>query len=350
MRVLWRWLRRLVLLALGLVALLLAPVAWVEVACRGTPVADTYAPLVADPAWRRDESRTYTTYPEWHIVYAYEDYAEVIRTGDPHDFGYLSAIAGFWSSLCPLARTAAAHGGFTAESKQTIYTIGVSFTLEMALKAAYEETLGRAATWVRGAQRAPLDELSARQAAEYAAFLHQVPWYRWDFRRDADALDAAATGAFRDRERRLALGIEFRTKAAYAGVIARAVEGVGFDELRMRSVVRGASAAALASLPGVAVVGEGPEGVEIETDRYAAFTDLAVQLAAMGADFAEIAGNDDILITVLTDAPSGGALYAARRQGFGDWRELREVKVTALAGELRRLAAGPVRLEHIHDY
>ena len=44
-----------------------------------------------------------------------EDYAEVIRTGDPHDFGYLRAIAGFWRSACPLARTAAAHGGFDGE-------------------------------------------------------------------------------------------------------------------------------------------------------------------------------------------------------------------------------------------
>jgi len=63
-----------------LAVVLLAPVAWIEVACRGTPVADTYTPLIADPAWQRPESRTYTTYPEWHIVYAYQDYAEVIRT------------------------------------------------------------------------------------------------------------------------------------------------------------------------------------------------------------------------------------------------------------------------------
>jgi hypothetical protein len=349
MSFLWRWFWRLVLLVLLLVVLLLAPVGYTEFACRGQPSPQDHAPLVA-PEWQRGESRTYTTYPEWHIVYAYEDYAETLRTGDPHDFRYARAIAGFWASLCPLVRVADGHGGFDTASKQTIYTIGVSFSLELALKAAYEETLGRVATWLRGRDRAPLDELSARQAADYAAFLHQVPWYRWDFRRDAAALDAAASDALRDRERRLALGIEYRTKAAYAEVIARAVEGVGHDVLRMRSVVTGIPEATLAALPSVTVVATRPEGIEIETDRYAAFTDLAVQIAAQGGDFVEIAGNDDILLTVLVDAPDGTALYAARRQGFDDWRELREVKVADLAETLRSLASGPARLEHIHDY
>jgi hypothetical protein len=350
MRFLWRGAKRLLAVVVVLALVLLAPVAWVEVACRGTAVADGYTPLIAEPAWRRAESRTYTTYPEWHIVYAYQDYAAVIRTGDPHDYGYLSGIAGFWRALCPLARTAAAHGGFDWNSKATIYTIGESFTADMALKAAYEETVGRTATWVRGTNRALLDDISARQAADYAIFLHQVPWYRWDFRRDALALDAAATPAFRDRERSFALGVEYGAKAAYAGAIAQAVAGVGADALRMRSVVTGLTPEVLGGIAGVTVIGIRPEGVEIETDRYAAFTELARVLAAAGADFVEIAGNDDIMLTVLTAAPEDDRLYTAARQGFGDSRQLLDLKVTDLARTIRELDGGPERLEHVHDY
>ena len=40
--------------------------------------------------------------------------------------------------------------------------------MRMALKAAYEETFGRIATWVRGSDRALLDDISARQAASQA--------------------------------------------------------------------------------------------------------------------------------------------------------------------------------------
>lgn len=346
MRFLWRWLKRAVLLVLVLVLGLLSPVAYVETMCRGGPAAgEAYAALLPE-ADRRPEARTLMTWPEWHIVHAYEDYAVVIAAGDPHDFGYLSSIGGFWSSLCTLSHAAPAHGGFDGGTKQMVYTIGVSFTAELLLKAAYEETLGRLAALIRGAGRAPLDDLSARQAADYAAFLYQVPWYRWDFRADAAALDAAATSAFRDRERRLALGIEFRAKAAYAGVIAAAVASVGPDETRMRVVVSGLPPAALAALPEVQVIAERPEGVEIDTPRYAAFTALAGRIAAQGGDFVEIAGNDDILFTALTDTPDPAALISMPLQGRPGYRSLHLVKVRDLAATLRSRRG----IEHIHDY
>jgi len=340
----------LVLALVVLVALLLSPVVWVEVACRGEAIGNDYTSVISDPAEQRAESRTLLTYPEWHIVHAYYDYARVISDGDPHDFGYFSAIRGFWSSLCSLNRAAARHGGATRESKLTIYTIGVSFGVEMVMKALYEETLGRVATWIRGGGRTPLDDLSATQAAEYAEFLQQIPWYKWDFRADVAALGVATTDAFRDRERRLALGVEYRAKAVYAGVIASAVGQVGADKLTLRSIVTGMMPDALAALEGVTVIAERPEGVEIETPRYRVFTRIAQDLAGQGAEFVEIAGNDDIVLTTLSKIPQNDALYAFARQGYGDYRNLMLIKVAGLGPLLRGFGVGPMRLEHIHDY
>lgn len=349
MRWLLRWIRRLFLLGLILVIGLVAPVAYVETACRGTPITDTYAPILP-AADRRPESRTLLTYPEWHIVHAYDDYAEVIRTGDPHDFGYLSSVTGFWTSLCDLSKTAASHGGFPRETKQMVYTIGVSFTAELLLKAAYEEALGRLATLVRGDARAPLDDLSATQAANYATFLQQVPWYEWDFTTDAAALAINATRTPRDMERRLALGLEFRAKAAYARLIKAAVASVGPDQLTMRVILTGLDAAALAQIPEVLVIAERPEGIEIETPRYRAFTNLAKDLAGQGANFVEIAGNDDILYTAITEGDEDlGALHHFARQGNEGYRHLMLVKVSVLADALRQ-TDGAAQIEHIHDY
>jgi hypothetical protein len=227
----------------------------------------------------------------------------------------------------------------------------VSFTAELLLKAAYEETLGRLATWVRGGVRAPLDDLSARQAADYASFLQQVPWYRWDFERDATALGTAATDGFRDGERALALGLEYRAKAAYARAIAAAAAATGGDELTLRSIVAGLSAAELGQVAGVTVINERPEGTEIETPRYRAFTEIAEALARQGAEFVEIAGNDDILVTTIAEAPSEREdptlLAVLSRQGNPGLRELRLLRVEALAGLLRD---PEVAVEHIHDY
>ncbi len=347
MRRLFRWLGRIVLALLLVVAGLLSPLVYIETMCRPQGQSAGYTPLLP-PEWQRPEGRTLLTYPEWHIVHAYDDYAEVIRTGNPHQFGFLTSITGFWSSLCALSQASGAHGGFDWTTKQTIYTIGVSFTAELLAKAAYEETLGRAATWVRGSTRAPLDDLSARQASDYATFLQQVPWYKWDFTTDAAALDAA-TDAFRDRERRFALGIEYRVKASYARVIAAAVAAVGEDQLRLRAVVTGMTAEALAALPDVSVVATRPEGVEIEAPRYRAFTRLAETIAAQGGRFVEIAGNDDILFTVITDAAKmPGAVHSFARQGNPGYRHLVLLPVAGLAAALRALPEGA--LEHIHDY
>ncbi len=349
MSFLLRWVKRLFLLALIAVIGLMTPIIYVETACRGTPVTDTYTPILAEPD-RRAESRTLLTYPEWHIVHAYDDYAEVITRGDPHDFNFLSSITGFWTSLCALSQTAASHGGVPWETKQMVYTIGVSFSAELLLKAAYEETIGRAATLVRGQTRAPLDDLSAKQAGVYATFLQQVPWYKWDFAVDVAALGQTATFTFRDQERRLALGLEYRAKAAYAKLIEAAVAGVGADALTMRVIVTDIEPDALAQMAGVQVIAERAEGVEIETPRYRAFTDLARQLAGQGANFVEIAGNDDILYTAITEgADDPGALHTFARQGNAGYRHLMLVKVADLAESLRNPDQA-TQIEHIHDY
>lgn len=348
MRFVFRLVKRLVLLVVLLVLGLLSPVAYIETMCRPAGSAEAHDPLVGAD-WQRPEGRTLLTYPEWHIVHAYADYAEVIRTGDPHDYGFLSSIAGFWSSTCALSKASGPHGGFPWETKQMVYTIGVSFTAELLGKASYEETLGRLFVALRGATRAPLDDLSARQAADYAVFLQQVPWYKWDFTRDAAELEAAATDALRDRERRAALGFEYRAKASYAEVIAAAVAAVGEDQVRLRAVVRGLPEAALAALPEVQVVETLPEGVVIEAPRYRAFTRLAETIAAAGGDFVEIAGNDDILFTMITDlAEARGAIHAFARQGNPGYRHLVLLPVADLAAALRDLPSGA--LEHLHDY
>jgi hypothetical protein len=348
MRFVLRWLGRLFLLGLLLVVGLIAPVIYVETMCRPEGEAPARAALVG-PDWQRPEGRTLMTYPEWHIVHAYADYAEVIRTGDPHDYGFLASIAGFWSSTCALSQASGAHGGFPWETKQMVYTIGVSFTAELLAKAAYEETIGRGVTLLRGADRDVLDDLSARQAADYAVFLQQTPWYKWDFRRDAAELDAAATNALRDRERRLALGLEYGAKAVYAGVIEAAVAAVGADQLQLRAVVSDLPEAMLAALPEVQVIETLPEGVVIEMPRYRAFTRLARAIAALGGNFVEIAGNDDIMMTVIADGFTlEGALHSVPLQGNPGIRHLVLLPVAELAESLR---VYPLKsIEHIHDY
>ncbi|KPA21381.1 hypothetical protein shim_20850 [Shimia sp. SK013] len=349
MKRLLRWALRGSLCLVLLLALLLSPVAYVETMCRGDAAATAYTPILP-PEDHRPESRTLMTYPEWHIVHAYDDYATVIATNDPHDFGFFSAIGGFWSSLCDLSRQSAHLGPVDSGTKQMVYVIGVSFTAELALKALYEETFGRVTTWIRGSDHAALDTLTAHQAAEYAQFLQQVPWYKWHFGEDATALATTPSEGFRDTERRLAVGLEYRAKAAYAGVIAQAVENVGADALTLRMVVD-AKGRDLSAYDAVEVVGSSDALTILQTPRYRTLTHLLAEMAKDGVQFIEIAGNDDIMFTTI--APSSqtqDAISVMPRQGHTDYRHIQMVKVHDLAQELRNLNARGHRLEHIHDY
>jgi len=75
------------------------------------------------------------------------------------------------------------------------------------------------------------------------------------------------------------------------------------------------------------------------------------EMAQAGFDFVEIAGNDQIMLTILSpNATHPDAIYSRARQGADDYRHLVLLPVTSLAETLRRLDVSAAKLEHIHDY
>ena len=344
------------LFLLGLVLIVATPIAYVETMCRGTALKQAEAKYITDPAWQRAEARTYLTYPEWHIVYAYEGYAEVLKGADPHNFPYTQAISGFWSSLCALTEKADELGEAGTNAKLTIYTIGASFTLEMLFKAAYEETIGRVASWT--SDTSPQDQIETEMAADYATFLQQVPWYKYDFDGWHAKLMAAPTEGFRSYERRIALGIEWKAKAAYARVIEKAAGAVGKDELTMRIAIQGATPTYLSSFPEITIISTQDDITIAEVPRYRTFTKLVesmiISTRNSEARIVEIAGNDDILVSlqsprdpVLPDKQN--ILSVTKRPGFHNGtRLLIAMKVGQLQSLYPALKYGA--LEHVYDY
>ena len=359
----FRLIRRIVswlLVGLVLLAIVLAiPVVYVETACNEPPRDDEYEPIVVDASFDRKEANTYLTYPEWHIVYAYEGMANVLKDSDEHKYDYADSVFGFWKSFCELNRMASQHGAADSSTRTTIHTIGVSFTLEMMLKAAYEETLGRLFASNRGGQKTPQDENAARVAADYARFLHQVPWYKYDFGSAVDALwQEPLTQPVRGWERRLALGGEWKMKSAYAGVIANAVATTsGQAQLRIRSVITGLTAGQLSSIPDVTIVESREHFTVIETPRYRKFTEILLAIAASGGRVLEIAGNDDIMVSLTGVSPlptesisTHQTILVIDRDGFDGQRILVSVKIPELAPLLTALDGSVLELEHIYDY
>lgn len=361
MRRLWRLIKWIAGTIVFLIVALLAPAAYVEVFCRADAQAGSYDPIITQAEFQRAEANSYLTYPEWHIVYAYEDLARVLEGDDEHGFGFAGSITSFWRSFCALNREAGRHGGADFATRSTIHVIGVSFTLEMAAKAAYEETLGRLAGLVRGQRKTVQDEYAAQMAADYGKFLHQTPWYKFDFAGHTSQLWALPVGSsgsafLRGWERRLALGAEWKAKSAYAKMIANAVAAAGQAQLRIRSVIGNLQPDGLSAISGVDVVSSDDSRVVIETPRYREFTEILKQIAARGGEVIEIAGNDEIMVSLIgpsganADPQNGEVIFRAARNGSPDQRLLVNVKLSELADLIAEAGDGPLSLEHVYDY
>ena len=356
--------RRKIAIGLGglLLAVVLVPIAYVETACRGPSGTvrpdEPYRRLLTGGPGIRKEARTWLTYPEWHIVYSAESYGRFLDKRPPSAFPYFRHISGFWSSYCALNKVTSASAG-TSEAKVMIYTIGISYTIELGLKGLYEKTVGRLFEWAAGSESVG-DRYAAQTQSRYGAFMNETPWYEFPFGEALRGLwRTSETSQFvRNGERRAALSIEYGVKAGYAGIIGWASQStLGPDQRTLRMLLPAGSDPAAVD-PRIRIVGRTGQGLPVaEVPRYAQLTDILGKLAAAGIDPVEIAGNDDIFVTVLAPAaaappPAGAALL--RSMPLDDrpgWRRLGlSTKVVRLGPLLRAVRAGGGEIEHVYDY
>lgn len=347
------------------VVVLSAPILWIEVGCKSPrdPAARKRPALVSDSGYARRESDSYLTYPEWHIVYAYEDFAAVLRKGDPSGFAYGGQISEFWSSLCELNRLVTTRKSAAVDTKVMLYTIGWSFTAELAIKGAYEKTMGRFFEWFRGADKTEEDRFATRDMRAYAEFLRQTPWYEYPFGSRVAAFwrETPLRGSrmLRKLERRVVFTSEYGAKAIYAGLIEFASgTALGAADLTIQTVVVGLDASDVTRDSGIKIVRRlGAGRTLIQTPRYQAYTDVVVNLARRGRDIVEIAGNHRILVTVLAaddplpTLPETIELFEMRVQSKPGRRRVGlDIPVEQLAAAIRTLEKAGVTIEHIYDY
>jgi hypothetical protein len=244
-----------------------------------------------------------------------------------------------------------------------LYTIGWSFTAELALKGAYESTIGHAFERLRGRTKTAEDEFAARDMQAYAEFLRHTPWYEYPFGWRLLAFwrstPLRGDGLARKIERRVVFTLEYGTKAVYGALIGAASgAALGASDLEIQTVVVGLEPGDAAREPKLRVVRElGGGRTLIRTPRYQAYTDLVVRLARRDRDVLEIAGNHRILVTVLASkdpippAPGVTELFEAPMQSRPDRRRRGlDVSVEHLAAAIRALEAAGASIEHLYDY
>jgi hypothetical protein len=347
------------------ILVLSAPILWIEVGCKSPrdPAARPRPALVNDGGYARPESNSYLTYPQWHTVYTYGELAVVLRNGDPSDFAYFEPISEFWSSFCELHRLVTTRRRPALSTKIRLYAIGWSFTADMAIKGAYENTIGRFWEWYRGPDKTEEERFATRDMVAYAAFLRQAPGYEYPFGSQVVAFwrETPLRGSrlVRKLERRVVLTSEYATKAIYANLIEFAAgTSPSTADQTIQTIVTGLEASDVTRESGIKIVRRlGAGRTLIQTPRYQAYTDIVVKLARRGRDIVEIAGNHRILVTVLApDAPLPTLpqtieMFEMEIPSKPDRRRVAlDVPVEHLATAIRTLEKAGVSIEHIYDY
>lgn len=335
-----------------------APIAGIA---EGAPPAALAQQLRSEiDGYQRPEESTYLTYPEWAIVYAAREYAGFVKDRRESGFPYWSYIGRFWQDYAMVIRASSDYP-FNFSNHQMLAVIGTSHTIEHAIQWAYENTLGRLTEWTSGRQTA-VDRYQAGVAAEYAAFLDQVPWYQFPYAEKRAGLMATTPAVeddgLRTGERKAAFGLAYAIKQGYADLITSALAATSDPAfLDIHVWAKGPVAAAIAGEPDTRLEKDfGADGAVFVTRRYQVFTEMIPRLIEKGATFVEIGGNDQVLVTFLSPglvmAPEGSRTlfsYPLPAQP-ADYRTGLTVAVRKLHEVLPALSAAGARLEHVYDY
>ncbi|MDE1153948.1 MAG: FAD-binding oxidoreductase [Micavibrio sp.] len=300
------------------------------------------------PDYKRPEEQTYLTLPEWYIVFSPDEYAQSLKKAPPSAFPYFGSIAQFWQVyhhvILQTRDGYPVNWGYHA----MIAVIGTSYTLELAVKGIYENTVGRITEWVgnRGALTPDMKVETFQQqvAQDYVDFIRLKPWYEYPFYTKFKGLwavdESPQTSSFRSWERRLVFSAELLFKAFYGwaiGLGTHATYGVAPETIWV--VVSNHGQQKLVSLP-----------------RYEAFTAAVPKMVKDGTQFIEVAGNKTILMTVIAPRSwqykdAGSVMYA--------WPILTEDKLQRVAISLPveklheilpAFDKAGVKVDHIFDY
>ena len=315
------------------------------------------------PNYSRPEDDTYLGFPEWYIVWSYQEKADFQEKELPSGFPYFGAVRQYWSSYCCISRLIRGRYPWNGGEQVMLVVIGSSFSAEYILKGIYEKTLGRLSEWTSGHQFTSEDQYAYKVAREYAEFVHVRPFYEFHFARHLRGLwtENSLWGPhfIRKMERRAFLSLDYAAEAVYCSLIEQATHSTyGREPGDTYAWVENLNPEQLSQIPRVKLVKPvGPQAQIVIIPRYQEFTAVAAGLAQHGARFVEIAGNSQITLSVLApeswryQGPAAQQLFSMPLLTHpGRQRVVLVCPVSSLDQALNTLPSDGVIVEHVYDY
>lgn len=311
----------------------------------------------------KGEEQTYLTLPEWYLVFNPNEYASFLKSGNnPSDFPFFKSIDEYWTLYDRVRQLT--HGKYPENSEYLtmLQVIGISTTAEFMVKGLYENTIGRLTHWT-ASEITPEEQLIQRAHTAYAKLIYTEAWYQFPFfswaRKIWSETPFFGKNFIRKLERKLSFTTEFVFKAVYAKLIGFGAQTAyePSDGLVTMRVKMDANQVQSIDSRIKLLKNMGNNNLIITLPRWGEFSEIIPRLADAGAEFSEISGNDDILVTVVADKTSSenneAAKYLFSSMVISPAKKKRlvyTVKTARLPVFLNSLKQRNMSLEHIYDY
>lgn len=314
---------------------------------------------------RRPVEDSYFSYPEWYIVWSYEERAQYLPKNLPSGFPYFASIGQYWKSYCFICGLTQSRHQFNFGDHLSSMVLGGSFALEYAIRGAYEQTIGRLSEWTSSHQLVEEDAYAARVAREYADFVYIRPFYEFHFGHALAQLwkETPLWGKhpIRKWERKFILSVDYGIEAIYAHAMLFASHlAYGAESDETYTWIDSTPETLFREFPRIKIVQEAARpSYIVSIPRYQEFTDLAVKLAERDVHFVQIAGNNEIMITAIVPKSwtydisegEGSLLFTESVLTQPNVKRIAlECRVFALQSLLHHLFCAGIKIEHIYDY
>lgn len=255
---------------------------------------------------RRPLEDAYYSYPEWYIVWSYEERATYLEKGAlPSRFPYFGSIHQYWHDYCLICEITHNRHQFNFGDHLAEVVLGTSFAVEYAIRGAYEQTIGRFSEWTSSRQLVDEDAYAARVAREYASFVYVRPFYEFHFAHALKGLwkETSFWGPhpIRKLERKAILSVDYGLQSIYAEFLEKASHlTYGEESAETYTWIENTPDLFFRKYPRVREIKNvGQRSYIVSIPRYQEFTQLAVQLSQEEVYFVQIAGNDEITVSAI---------------------------------------------------
>ncbi len=310
--------------------------------------------------YRRNEEQTFLTLPEWYIVFNSDEYASHLHQNLPSTFPYFKSIKEFWSlqsQAKKLSKEYPKNSGYNV----MIGVIGGSYSLELALKGLYENSIGKITEFTSSKTRIKEDDLMADIYQDYASYVHIYPWYEYSFLSKLKSFwkdsDLVGKNMIRKWERKIFFSTEMLFKSAYSAIIKLGTKlSYEPEETKIYAVLKDKNNA-IKNFDKIETQLEEGDFKIVSMPRYDQFRDLTIEMSKSDIEFVEISGNNKILLTAIGNKQNIDSIKNAKIVATSNITTNKELKrllvvsqVPLLSETINDLKNNNFEIEHVFDY